>query len=153
MTLQLGRVVAERQLVVGSRQRQLVVRLGAPRRVKGDWGCPYQLLGLGRKAVRVAFGVDSFQALMMALESIRQDLAAIDEPLTWVGGQAGDSGFGLIVHSFIGSAATARVEKMVEREANRYFSREIAVRKKRRTAARQRHRGRNSAAEKAVPSR
>ncbi len=130
MALQLDRTIAERTLVLGNGRRQLRVRLGMPRRVKNDWVCPYQLHGLGRKAVRGAFGVDAFQALMMALESIREDLAAINEPLTWVGGQAGDSGFGLIVHSFIGPAANARVEEMVEREANGYFSREVAARKK-----------------------
>lgn len=137
MALQLGQVIAERQLAVGGSRRHLMVRLGAPKSVKVDWMCPYQLLGLGRKTVRGAFGVDSFQALVMALESIREDLAAINEPLTWVGGEAGDPGFGLIVHSFLGPAGTARVEKVIDREANRYFSGAIAARNKGRTAAHQ----------------
>ena len=47
------------------------------------------------------------------MKAIRAELATIDEPLMWIGGQRGDSGFALIVDTtFIGPAALKRIEKM-----------------------------------------
>jgi hypothetical protein len=127
MRLELGRVIAERELVGEKNpRRRLIVRLGTPRPDRDDWVCPYQLLGFGRRAVRGVFGVDAFQALTLALQVIRAELVAIEQPLQWTCGLPGDTGFGLVVHSFIGPAATERIEKMAEREALRFLRRGAA---------------------------
>jgi len=72
---ELGEVIAERELNYNSvnGEQTLIVKLGKPRpdsKPGGDWECPIQI---GEK-VKLAFGVDSFQALSMALQLISIDL-------------------------------------------------------------------------------
>ncbi|MFB9880569.1 DUF6968 family protein [Planobispora siamensis] len=84
MRNEIGEVVAERQLEAvaadGSRT-PVTVRFGRPRPDElsehGDWCCPYQILGLGEEGeetVRVAFGVDSLQALLLSVYRARLEL-------------------------------------------------------------------------------
>ena len=137
MKRQLGAVIAERVLEVAGTRRRLTVRLGPPRKDRGDWFCPYQLHGLGQRAVRRAYGADSFQALTLALKGIDADLTAIDEPLTWLGGRGGFTFFPLIIDTaFLGPSARRRVEKAGECETLAFFKREIAKRKRRRARRR-----------------
>jgi hypothetical protein len=81
MTWELGDVIAERLIVAvsgdGSRT-DVVLRVGKPAPDPlpgGDWGCPWQIAGLGDEAVDVTFGVDSLQALLLAVYAVRVTLA------------------------------------------------------------------------------
>jgi hypothetical protein len=48
--------------------REVRVEVGRPRRVKnGDWACEFRVLGVGHSKVYTLEGVDSLQALQMAL--------------------------------------------------------------------------------------
>jgi hypothetical protein len=88
----LGQVVAERQVRAGA-GTPVVIRIGAPHpdplSTNGDWRCPYRITGLGDEAVGAAFGVDSLQALLLAVYRVRLDLAARAESagveLDWLG--------------------------------------------------------------------
>ncbi|WP_407663045.1 DUF6968 family protein [Micromonospora radicis] len=57
----------------------MLVRFGRPHpdplSTSGDWGCPFQIDGLGDDSVQEAFGVDSLQALLLAIWSVRLELA------------------------------------------------------------------------------
>ena len=53
--------------------RPFHVIVGAPRRAKVDWYCPVRFKSQGRKALRV-FGVDSWQALILALRFVEINL-------------------------------------------------------------------------------
>ncbi|AEB45605.1 DUF6968 family protein [Micromonospora maris] len=92
----LGEVVAERRIVVIDPEgvtSELVVRLGKPDpdplSHHGDWGCPFQVEGLGEDSVQTAYGVDSLQALLLAAYRVRLLLAEHAEQtsarLDWLG--------------------------------------------------------------------
>lgn len=55
----------------------------------GDWCSTFQITGLGDPAVRAAFGVDTMQALLLALHKVRLELderAAVEAAeLRWLG--------------------------------------------------------------------
>jgi hypothetical protein len=65
-------VVVSRRLTVGGRpQRQLTVRFERPRPSGRDWVCWFELRGLGQRKLHRAYGVDSLQALTLAIEHAR----------------------------------------------------------------------------------
>ena len=51
----------------------------------GDWCCTFRITGLGDDTVRAAFGVDSMQALLLALVKVRLELSG-SVRLEWLGG-------------------------------------------------------------------
>jgi hypothetical protein len=89
----LGEVIAEREFDSLSEGGPPVVgRLGKPRpdtRDGGDWQCSYQVLGTGDDTASTAYGVDSLQALMLAIDKLRADLTwrarQREEGFSWFG--------------------------------------------------------------------
>ncbi len=76
-----GAIIARRdfELVDGNSVNVLV---GVPDRFpdsEHDYYCPYQILGLQDERVRYAAGIDSIQAIMLALERIGIDLYTSEE--------------------------------------------------------------------------
>ncbi|HKR60429.1 MAG TPA: hypothetical protein VJS64_11905 [Pyrinomonadaceae bacterium] len=80
-TFELGELIAERQLTFVTTDgvsKEVVIRLGRPVQDVPDraWVCPYQVSGLGRDRVTGIFGVDSMQALLLAIHTIPAELSA-----------------------------------------------------------------------------
>jgi hypothetical protein len=80
----LGTVIAEREYKLvraGQRGKRVVVRFGAPvpdpSAPGTDWMCPYALVVSGKAQVRAVFGVDSLQALELALRLVPTLLAVL----------------------------------------------------------------------------
>lgn len=76
------RWIAERRFVVrGLRSSEVVVRIGMPEAEGADSRCPFQVIGLSTGDVQYAYGVDSLQALNLALvgarNSIRNDVRVL----------------------------------------------------------------------------
>jgi hypothetical protein len=104
MTDTLDSFICERMLSVKG-GREVTVRVGAPITSQGgapaageNCYCLYQIVGIGDEKVRKAWGVDSFQAIHMALIRIGSDLYASNEAragnLIWSAGNVpGDLGF------------------------------------------------------------
>ena len=71
----IGRIVASRELTEEkSPKRRIVAALGMPRQVDFmEWECKIHIAGL-EPIVHQAFGVDSMQALLLAVEALRQSL-------------------------------------------------------------------------------
>ncbi len=72
---ELDEVIAKRKLNYSSEKGEqiLMVKLGKPRpdsKPGGDWECPIQI----GERIKLAFGVDSYQALSMALQLISIEL-------------------------------------------------------------------------------
>ncbi|HYD46948.1 MAG TPA: hypothetical protein VEB21_01305 [Terriglobales bacterium] len=65
-------------------KRPVQVRIGFPAPARRDWRCPYQIVGLGSRRVRYAYGVDSMQALQMALEAVAIELRPHRSQLSWL---------------------------------------------------------------------
>ena len=74
-------VIAHRTLIcrpAGEAEREVVVRIRAPVPEAGRWLCEAELEHLYRDVAR-ARGVDSLQALQLALETVRITLASLLE--------------------------------------------------------------------------
>jgi len=81
---ELGEIIAERTFVLkssGLRNKRVVVRFGRPVRGSdvpaGDpWWCPLQIAGMGSDTLRPVAGIDSLQALALALQLVERLLRA-----------------------------------------------------------------------------
>jgi hypothetical protein len=69
--------------------RDILVRVGKPRRGRKDWVCVIEVFGFQSKLSRKIYGVDSFQALLLAIELLRAELnhqkRAENGKLKWLG--------------------------------------------------------------------
>ena len=102
MTEQMTEVVASRSLEWrgddGSRKK-VEVEIGKPAKWSNsnDMYCPFQILGIGPEKLRFAVGVDSAQALQLAMKILGAELGAIQSELhgklLWTNGDPGDTGF------------------------------------------------------------
>jgi len=86
MTTWLGTIAAERALENRrSPATQAGLRIGVPReRRTGDFECRYEIRGFGKIRRTKVYGVDSVQALTLAVLAVRHDLARMDDA-TWEG--------------------------------------------------------------------
>jgi hypothetical protein len=93
-----GEVIASRDLTLDG-NRKVTVLIGKPQQLADiDWYCPYQKVGIGSGKVMRAEGVDTVQALILALWMVGAELYCSDEyragRLTWdCGAVKGDLGF------------------------------------------------------------
>ncbi len=83
-------VIAVRELELDHDQK-ITIKIGKPEIYpEADHHyCPYQILGIGKESIRYANGVDSVQALLLALSKIGIELYTSDEvktgKLKWLG--------------------------------------------------------------------
>lgn len=82
----IGEVIATRTLILlrgDGAASKVVVLLGRPQQLPDheDYYCPYQIKGAGDEKVRYMCGVDSFQALHLALSTLRVELEVLDKEL------------------------------------------------------------------------
>lgn len=122
MATALGTIIAERTLTLAGSKVRVHVRLGRPKkdRIGGDHTCPFIIEGLGESTVQQASGVDSMQALQLAMQAIRKALLPHSKRLRWVGGQAGDVGFPMAIPEIFGAKFSQQLEGMVLRETDRF---------------------------------
>ncbi len=121
MKRELGIIIGTRQLFeVGKQKRVVTVTIGRPQKVKGDWACPFQISGVGMKKVQHAHGVDSMQALIMAIEGIRSSLEKSGKKLCWTGGELGETGFTRFVPTFFGLGFSRRLDRLIDQEVKRF---------------------------------
>lgn len=82
-------VIATRKLQL-SDGREVLVSISAPRVDGEDYRCDYQIDGLGNQKIYKSYGVDSMQALVLALQKIGAFLHTSNEwtdgLLSWEGG-------------------------------------------------------------------
>jgi hypothetical protein len=84
----LGLLIAERIFQIATDGAPIVLRIGMPRpHPKGDWTCPFQIVGGDNDTVREAPGVDALQALMQCIDIARHELQTRSGPreLRWLG--------------------------------------------------------------------
>jgi len=96
-----GEVIASREfsLLRKGEKTELVVLMGKPEAFPqgADYYCPYQIKGFGREKVMAIAGIDAFQAIQLALGTIRVELEVIGRDsggqILWEGDEAGYLGF------------------------------------------------------------
>jgi hypothetical protein len=69
---------------------------------------------------RLAYGIDAFQALTLAIEAIRKTLDRTDVEFQWVTQEPGDTGFARYLDSGFGLELKRRLERLVDKEILRY---------------------------------
>jgi hypothetical protein len=96
----IGEVIALRRLfLVDEPDREILVKMGKPQKTPGeqDFYCPYQTTGLGDEKPGASVGIDSFQAMQLALRCIGGKLMLLnrnsDGRLRWECDEQGDFGF------------------------------------------------------------
>jgi len=81
-------VIAERRLQLSGGTAEVIVTVGRPISDGNDYRCDFKITGLGYDKVQHAMGVDSVQALLLALMGIGARLYTSDEAregrLTWL---------------------------------------------------------------------
>lgn len=97
-----GEIIAARKFILAREGHQpvdVIVLMGKPEKFPDhtNYYCPYQIKGAGRDKLMAIGGVDAFQAMQLALDTIRVELEVIEKDssgrLTWEGGAEGDLGF------------------------------------------------------------
>jgi len=87
--------------------------------------------GLGRPQIHSARGVDSLQALLLAVEGVRVTLDKTGSRFTWLETDPDKAGSGIprFIPTRQGPRFEARVHLAIERESKRYFQRILDSRK------------------------
>lgn len=116
-----GQIIAERHLVSRDHEASRVrVSLGKPRWNGTEWECPFRIRSAGVSEVEFGRGVDSMQALTMALEGIRAVLDRKFGALAWEEVLPDDSGFQRAIPITFGGTFSRRLERLVDREVSRH---------------------------------
>jgi hypothetical protein len=122
---ELGRPIARRTLTEeGVTGRKIVVSIGLPRPDRlskhGDWECPFLIEGVGESKVETTYGVDSLQALILAIEGVRVRLEQTGRNLFWLDPNLGTD-IPLNVPTVWGKRLVERVSLAIERETVRVW--------------------------------
>lgn len=113
-------LIAVRDLRAVGRDSVVTVALRAPSPdPEGDWECMYTVNGLDEPHVDSAKGIDSIQALIMALEGIRIVLERSGESFSWEGGE-GEAGFPRFVPMAFGAEFSAELSRTIDHEVAKH---------------------------------
>lgn len=118
------RRIAARRVFKAPSGKPVVVTLGVPQAVPGsDWGCPLQITGLNTtwRRPKYVFGIDSFQALHLAMQGAGVVLESAKQKLEWLG-QTEDLGMPKFL-PWLPKPQQARLEAMVEHEVTKSLRR------------------------------
>lgn len=118
------RRIAARRVFKAPNGKPVVVTLGVPQAVPGsDWGCALQITGLNTiwRRPKYVFGIDSFQALHLAMQGAGVVLESAKQKLQWLG-QTEDLGMPKFL-PWLPKPQQARLEVIVEREITKWVRR------------------------------
>jgi hypothetical protein len=82
-------VFASRSLLLDG-DKEVMICIKRPYKSGDDYDCEYEIHGLGNLSVEPARGVDSLQALLIAIQALRHKLRPYRGRLTWDGSDAND---------------------------------------------------------------
>lgn len=113
--------IAERTLREGARRKRMTVRMAKPYEVAAsEWVCHIEIRRGRTGTAQDVRGSDAFQAMILALKAIRQQIDELEQPVTWEEGELGYTGFPLYVPDVYGLDFTRRLERLVTAEAERF---------------------------------
>ncbi len=103
--------------VLESAEGNVEIKIGQPEKVIDDeWSCAYSVA----EETSYAHGLDSFQALLMALTGMRVALDNLKSKLKWRGGKAGDHGIPRMVPHAFGVDFSRKIEEVIDSEINQF---------------------------------
>lgn len=99
---------------------EVVVGVGRPRPDdRGDWACAFTTDKASPECTRQAYGVDEFQALLLAIEGLHMALSRDHRRLTWLG-EPGDTGVPRLSPLMFGLAFRQRIEQLIDHELEQH---------------------------------
>jgi hypothetical protein len=124
---------------VGGRRRWITIRLGCPRQTAPEeWFCPFYFARIVKPSRGGAYGIDPFQALLIALEGIRCTLDRSGRQYAWNDWEKGNTGFYRFVPHQLNGRFTTRYECLVDQAFERCARAGIELAQRRRKAKKQR---------------
>jgi hypothetical protein len=132
--------IASRELTwtTESGSRPILVRIWSPVEHEGNFFCDFAVDGFPEPIRSFGGGVDSLQALVIALQALRVMIEPYIDDVAWFD-ERGSSGLPYIVTHFL-SAEQRRLEQLVEREKERTTTEYLATSRSARRHARLRKR-------------
>ncbi len=115
----MSRVMAERQFHDPVSGKSVTATVFAPERRQSDWLCKIKIDGLDCPYEKDVFGVDSLQALYLALRLLCAHLEKHEQHLAFLDGPTGDCGLPLIVPWTFGSSGKGEAYQMIQEIENR----------------------------------
>ena len=124
-------VIARRVYKRVSGRSSVVIEIGTPQKIDGEWdcwACPVRIKGLGARsgAPRPVFAEDAVQSLELALQYVRATLLPIARRLVWLG-QPGELFLPFAVPAYLPLTVQKRIERRIDQETKRM----IAARRRR----------------------
>ena len=97
--------------------KPIAVSLFAPVKVsETEWHCTFKIDGLPVGRMAISVGIDSFQALMNAIEAIRQEVSKPELGLTWQFGFDNDLGLHRSIPNALGTGFYQRMCDILDKE-------------------------------------
>lgn len=104
------------------------VQLGYPEmRTPDEWACPFRIVGLDTEIFEYGIGVDSLQAIMMAIEGIAVFRRDSGRSLSWIG-MLGETGIRRQIPMMMGAEFANEIEAHIDAKIEAFNkSRETAA--------------------------
>lgn len=104
----------------GLESESVEAKIGVPEEESPDtWRCPFMVMDSGTGDIEYAYGLDAFQALLMAIAGIRARIEHLHLEVSWRGSMPedeSDHGFPYYVPQSFGFRFSKRIETLIERE-------------------------------------
>jgi hypothetical protein len=111
----MSEIIAERSFRTPE-GKPVVARIYQPEQLdnSSEWSCKIEVLGMEAPFVGSAIGVDSFQALYLAMRRLCAHLDETADKLLFLDGKARDSGIPLIMPWSFGPSLKAEVYRLIQ---------------------------------------
>lgn len=130
-----GPIMAERRFECpDSSGQRAIIRVRAPARDSrtGNYRCSVEWVHSGEKELFELWGIDSMQALQLAIRAAGDLVNGYKEGLQWVGSDEGYLGFPRMYPEFLPKALLRKLERMIDREIAAHARKGEGQRKRRR---------------------
>ena len=144
-----GPVIAERRFeLIGRPGEHALVRIRRPAKDRrtGNYRCSVEWIRAEEQELFELWGIDSMQALQLAIKAAGELSKLHEDSLHWAGGQDGYLGFPKTYPEHLPKALLRKLERVIEREISAHTRRREAAHKRRQRrqghggAAKTRHR-------------
>jgi hypothetical protein len=115
-------IVTRKLFQIGTKIGIANIQIGIPKKSTGiDWECPFYITNIGMKKEKYGRGIDGLQALINAIEGVRQHLCNSGIVFKWEGGEEdGNTGLSMNIPIFFGKRFTDKLTDIIESEINKH---------------------------------
>lgn len=107
---------------IDGRAKRAVGKIGRATKRGKTWVCPIAITGIGKRGRIESIGEDKSQALILALEGIRNTIRDDSPGWRWNHGMEGDLGIPKFIPTGFGMALASRLESLVDEEIAKFIA-------------------------------